>query len=316
MANFHVTHSERGLVWKADRFGAIEDFAVFEDSININLGLRGGLWSNKHYKPSAQYDPSNDNAPVLGLKTRDVIHMMRSSLDRNYPGYNDRAAQNPREQQALQNLTCCLEQGERLRSLQLAPRLLQEMFEAVDDYFFRGMLKKHITIRQARIGDYGVTMSGTSRLTKHLLKKKGVRIDITDGSISIPGNTFYEKFQFILGTIMHEACHAVFFLYTCTCMSCLMKLTKELGISGHGPAWMEIAQAVVNRARKSRRLKRAGGDHVGTHEAMNNQQGAGKGLLGAFFGRIAYDDCIRPATANQLSLSDPFGQQCGFDESD
>lgn len=58
--------------------------------------------------------------------------------------------------------------------------------------------------------------------------------------------------QEVLGTLMHEMCHAIF-AFKCDCSSCRRCLLNKIngeGLTGHGPSWKKVRQSIENTANK------------------------------------------------------------------
>ncbi|KAI9892935.1 MAG: hypothetical protein M1814_000819 [Vezdaea aestivalis] len=257
----------------------------------------------RHHQASPEYDPQDDNARLLSVKGKDIVHICRSSFDRNYRGYNTVAANNPKKGQAWQQLCSCLDRGKHIRNASRVPaHLVQELLEAIDNYFFRGLLLRDriVDIKLVSLGPRarGLTQTFGRNGTKQLLQTKGVGITINNDAFKDPFRD-YGQFADLAGTIMHEACHAIFAIYKCNCYDCVRTYERDLGPSGHGTLWTELATAVVQRARKSRRLKNCGGDHVRVHNIMHQNRAGGN---------------IRPASFDQVfrGLAELFGGRGPF----
>ncbi|KAI9892933.1 MAG: hypothetical protein M1814_000817 [Vezdaea aestivalis] len=155
---------------------------------------------------------------------------------------------------------------------------------------FRGLMRrdKITTIKRKALD--GRTAGSTSfthpeeRITAQMMRQKGVHISIDTSSFK--DDHQYGTFSDWVGTIMHESCHAVIEIFQCTCDACNATFVAEIGQGGHGTAWTELATAVVERARKSRRLKDTGGDHVRMHHHLHDPTAGMAGIGGQAYGGI------------------------------
>ena len=75
--------------------------------------------------------------------------------------------------------------------------------------------------------------------------------------------------QGILSTVLHEIAHAIFrvFMSRCVDCRCFRSMVLTIGITGHGPSWMTLGQAMESEARRSFGFGKAWLMRVCTHNA-------------------------------------------------
>lgn len=126
---------------------------------------------------------------------------------------------------------------------------LNFFFTLFDDYFFRGALQKWTRIEWVDYASdpdaYGSTKADSEAEDESdVLEILEVLITITRPPES---EGWDEKVvRRILETILHEIAHAIFRAFRCRCVDCecTTSLALTIGMEGHGPLWVELAQAI------------------------------------------------------------------------
>lgn len=122
---------------------------------------------------------------------------------------------------------------------------LQFFFRLFDDYFFQGRTKHNTTVGWTEYLPYGEILGRTI-------------VDGTRAVISItrlhPQEVWTgESVIFLLSTLLHEMAHSFVKLEGCRCPTCLCPMTipNTRGLSGHGPVWVKLCEAMEAEATRS-----------------------------------------------------------------
>ncbi|KAI9892931.1 MAG: hypothetical protein M1814_000815 [Vezdaea aestivalis] len=203
-----------------------------------------------HYEVKRKYDPEDANALPFSMLPNDIPYLFRSYFDRTHAGYTRESAMSPMRRRFPPPL-----------------KVVEEIFKAVDGYFFRYMLIKNgVTVCFKVMQQPG--LRGWTGYHKHNHTPY-----IVLGTANDRGVTPYAKLLDLCGTLLHECCHAVQMLLVCPCVYPDPAYKQITGKGGHGSTWVELSQAVVNRVRQSRTLKHMGHDHVMYHCVRDEVQG-------------------------------------------
>ena len=123
---------------------------------------------------------------------------------------------------------------------------LKDMFFVLNDFLFLGALRNRCYVEwmdECRTGKrqkmLGWCESGEE--TNHgLVQSIGLVRPTEDKPQSV---------RDIVGTLMHEMCHAIFALAcNCACCSCPLNRLNSEGFSGHGPSWGKLRSSIEKTA--------------------------------------------------------------------
>ena len=125
---------------------------------------------------------------------------------------------------------------------------LFEFLEVFDCFFFRGALRRWVTIKFIPFSE---TIWGLTRDDQH--KKNHVIIEMNR-----PRAEWTKAiFQRVMSTILHEMTHAIFWVFHCRkpfCESPDFKARHQgTHCSGHGPSWRRLGQSIEREANRSLR---------------------------------------------------------------
>ena len=124
---------------------------------------------------------------------------------------------------------------------------LQFLFHLFDDYYFQGRIKHDTTAKwieyRSGLPLLGMTIVRGTRAVIFIKKLHPQRVWKRD------------LVKFLLGTLLHEMAHAFVDLKGCSCPTCVCpaNVPNTCGVSGHGPSWVKLCEAIEAEANRSLR---------------------------------------------------------------
>lgn len=122
---------------------------------------------------------------------------------------------------------------------------LQFLFLLFDDYFFQGRTKYNTTVEWAEYHPnfpiLGWTSVPDAQATIYITRLHPERVWTRQ---SVKG---------LLSTLLHEMAHAFVMLKWCNCSTCRCpaNICGTRGVSGHGPSWVKLCEAMEAEASRS-----------------------------------------------------------------
>ncbi|KAI9642642.1 hypothetical protein NHQ30_009447 [Ciborinia camelliae] len=133
-------------------------------------------------------------------------------------------------------------------------QLLEKYFHIFDDLFFQGTLENHVRIFAS---ETPVSIAGCQGHTSHdsdthTQVKRGATVNciFPKSTITLYAReepNFGEMMEHSFGTLVHEMCHAFFYIYGCI-GKCCDNGSLELGKGGHGLMFQEMAYDIETMA--------------------------------------------------------------------
>lgn len=124
---------------------------------------------------------------------------------------------------------------------------LQFLFSLFDDYFFQGWTKHRTTVAwveyRPELNFLGAEVCDGTRAVILLMRLQPQRAWTRQSIVSL------------LGTLLHEMAHAFVELKGCYCSTCQCRemIPNTWGVSGHGPVWVKLCEAMEAEANRSLR---------------------------------------------------------------
>jgi len=119
---------------------------------------------------------------------------------------------------------------------------IETAFLILDDFLFLRSLRDCVGIRW-------VEKFPGDKLLGECWPNQGIRGKCTWIDILKPSHDRPMTVQYVLETILHEMCHALFTLAcTCSVCSCKLNLVNAAGLEGHGPCWDRLRTTVEETA--------------------------------------------------------------------
>ncbi|KAI9719316.1 MAG: hypothetical protein M1812_003646 [Candelaria pacifica] len=132
--------------------------------------------------------------------------------------------------------------------------IIQWYFGLFDGFLFGGLLGSRDGTTRVVRQELNLNILGTTHLTLSYEEQSDPRVKIALDLDLGPSDTSasINELDEVLETLLHEMVHAVFQIYHCHCDDCLRKeyCTREIGYTGHGEAWADVARAVEDAANR------------------------------------------------------------------
>lgn len=129
---------------------------------------------------------------------------------------------------------------------------LQFVFHFLADYYFctpGRELSRFVTAQWTNYNPASASACQTKWSTTTTDNKHIIRIQRPNPSQPFTA----QSARTIINTLLHEMAHAFLIRFACSCNSCSCEVTRcgTLGLTGHGPLWVRLCEAIEEEAERS-----------------------------------------------------------------